>query len=147
MSKDLPTFFSEQSIFAHEDGRKEQPLSGMRILLVDDSSDNQLLMKHLLTSLGAEIDAISDGKLAVPRVTTERFDAILLDLRMPDFGGDQTALAIRETGYRSPIIGLSAHLGPNEVKICTDCGFTICLERPVTREILVRVLLDSLKKI
>lgn len=146
MSKDLSKFPNEQSAPSSQGEEYERPLFGMRILLVDDSIDNQILLKYMLQALGARLDVVDDGESALIVASQNHFDAVLLDLRLPRMTGDQVALKIRENGFANPIIGLTAHLGLAEYNLCHVSGFTECLERPVTRENLARTILNAIKK-
>ncbi len=67
----------------------------MKILLVDDTPDNLVSIEAALTGLGEELVLASSGKEALRHLLHEDFAAILLDVRMPDMDGFETAELIR----------------------------------------------------
>ena len=70
-------------------------------------------MTAVLTPLGAEITEAADGRAALEASAVAPFDAILMDLRMPDIGGAQAAALIRQTpgpNQHIPILAFSADI-------------------------------------
>jgi CheY-like chemotaxis protein len=120
-------------------------LMGLKILVADDSNDNQLLMRHLLATEGARIDTGANGEdvLALAKQTT--YDLVLMDLNMPVMDGHKATVALRKNGYKGPIIGLSAHVSDDDLQACVSEGFSRCIERPVDRADLVNHILRELK--
>ncbi len=145
MSKDLSKFSNDLNSPPDQGVDYERPLVGLRLLLVDDSLDNRTLTKYMLSSLGAELDDVDDGKVAVQLVSQHNFDAVVMDLRMPGYSGDQAAAEMRKIGFANPIIGITAHLGLAEKERCDSSGITDCLERPVSRSKLASAILTSLQ--
>ena len=89
-------------------------LSGMRILLVDDSLDNRFLIRSSLKGTGATADEAENGQLAVEKFRAQRYDAILMDIEMPVMEGFAAVTEIRrlesETGVApTPVYALTAH--------------------------------------
>jgi CheY-like chemotaxis protein len=58
--------------------------------------------------------------------------------------GHKATVALREIGYKGPIIGLSAHVSEDDLQACVIEGFSRCIERPVDRADLVRHILREL---
>jgi signal transduction histidine kinase len=81
------------------------------ILLVDDHPDNLLVLEAALEPLGHQLVRAHSGAEALRQLLARDFAAILLDVRMPDLDGYQTAEIIRsrERSRRTPIIFLTAH--------------------------------------
>jgi PAS domain S-box-containing protein len=86
-----------------------QRLLGKRVLLAEDSLDNQLLVKRLLSKHGAEVDIANDGEEAISKAISTQFDVILMDIQMPRVDGYEATRALRKNGYVRPIIALTAH--------------------------------------
>jgi len=84
-----------------------RPLS---ILLVDDDAPNRLALSEILADCGAEIVCASSGREALKLILQRDFAVILLDVRMPDMDGYETATLIRQRkkSHRTPIIFLTA---------------------------------------
>jgi CheY-like chemotaxis protein len=130
----------------HDDGLA-RALPGARILVVDDNRTNQRLVERWLNKEGATVRCASDGQAAVTAVSEQRFDAILMDVSMPQMNGLDATRAIRAMGLRNsqpgndltrlPIIGLSAHAQPEDRDRCIDSGMTDYIVKPIQRDILL----------
>lgn len=115
-------------------------LSGRRILLVEDSPDNQALITHLLERAGAKVDVASDGAEGVDRASKSDYDFVLMDLQMPVMDGLTAAKILRERGYRKPLIALTAH-AMSEFRVkCFEAGFDEHVSKPIHIEELMRAL-------
>ncbi len=66
------------------------------VLIADDSEVNLLYFTRLLEDLGHRVTAVADGVEAVAAARRRRYDAILLDRQMPNMGGDEAAILIRQ---------------------------------------------------
>jgi signal transduction histidine kinase/DNA-binding response OmpR family regulator/HPt (histidine-containing phosphotransfer) domain-containing protein len=85
-------------------------LRGTRILLADDNLFNQELMLDLLADAGAQVVVVGNGREAVERVRSERFDGVLMDVQMPEMDGLDATREIRaDSRFKSlPIIAMTA---------------------------------------
>jgi PAS domain S-box-containing protein len=121
-----------------------QRLSGMRVLLVEDSLLDQQIAEELLKSEGARVSLATNGLLGVAAVATanEPFDAVLMDVQMPVMDGYDATRAIREQlGMASlPIIAMTANARPADRNICLEAGMTEALEKPFGLSEVVSVL-------
>ncbi|MFN8631932.1 MAG: response regulator [Chloroflexota bacterium] len=95
------------------DGHPEQILAGRRILLVDDHQMNRNLAETALRRFGAEVDIAWDGVEAVERFEPGRYDAVVLDVRMPKMDGYDAAREMRrlendQMAPKTPILALTA---------------------------------------
>ena len=68
---------------------------GIRILVADDNRMNRELVRAMLSPFGAEISEAEDGRQALELARTQPFDAILMDMRMPEMNGEAAARQIR----------------------------------------------------
>lgn len=116
------------------------PLGGSRILLVDDSLDNQLLISRILRLLGAEVELANDGMEGVEKALAHTYDVVLMDLQMPRLGGVEATRLLREKGYKHPIVALTAHALKEDRQRCLSVGCTDYLTKPIQRTHLVQVL-------
>lgn len=124
-------------------------LSGRRILVVDDEAVNRLTMRAMLERLGCVVVLAENGRAALARLATEDFDAVLLDVRMPDHDGYSMARAIRSgeavvRDPRVPLVAATAHVGPDDRRAALDVGMDAYLPKPVDFDALVRVLGEAL---
>ncbi|MCP4198512.1 MAG: PAS domain S-box protein [Proteobacteria bacterium] len=123
-----------QRIKLIEEGRKP------RILLAEDSPANTMLAKKMLEKAGFTVGTAADGAEAVEAVRTLSFDAVLMDVAMPEMDGFEATAAIRGlAGARAglPIIALTAHALPGYREKVLNGGMDDYLTKPLNREILV----------
>lgn len=125
-------------------GNTDGQLTGKRILLVEDSPDNALLVCHYIKSSGARIDVATDGREAIEMVGHEPYDCILMDVQMPDMDGLEATRRIRERGFQKPIIALTAHALPSETARSLDAGCNLHLTKPINRNELMGALCEQI---
>jgi PAS domain S-box-containing protein len=126
-----------------------------RILVAEDTPASQMVVRLLLEGLGHTVEVVSNGRQAV-EACERPFDAVLLDIQMPEMDGCAAAHAIRareatdgnagEGGSRLPLVALSAFSQPSEQAAALAAGMDAYLTKPVRRADLVRLFekLDSL---
>jgi signal transduction histidine kinase/CheY-like chemotaxis protein/HPt (histidine-containing phosphotransfer) domain-containing protein len=119
-------------------------LDGVRILLVDDGETNRKLISLFLTRNGAAVEMAENGALAVHATEQGEFDVILMDMQMPVMDGYTATRRLRENGYKSPIIALTAHAMKGDREKCEAVGCSGYLAKPVNIDELVRTVRDSL---
>jgi PAS domain S-box-containing protein len=129
-----------------EDGEEPVPslerrFDGLHMLVVDDSSDNRLLMARLLESQGATVDFAEHGQQAVAKSTDRNFDLILMDIQMPVMDGLAATRELRRTGFKKPIIAVTAHAMKEETQRCIDAGCTGHLAKPIDPERLTQLII------
>ncbi len=113
-----------------------------RLLLAEDSPDNQLLISSLLKKLGATVVIADNGQVAVELAVAavengEAFDVILMDMHMPLLDGYGATRLLREKGYERPIIALTANAMAGEEQKCLDAGCDDYATKPIHRAKLV----------
>lgn len=115
-----------------------------RVLVVEDNLVNQMVAEGILSQLEYQVSLTSDGQAAVALVSTEHFDAVLMDCQMPGMDGFETTRCIRkaEQGTRHiPIIGLTAHASADAREACLKAGMDDFISKPYTIDQLEQVLL------
>ena len=112
-------------------------LHGVQLLLVDDSPDNQMLFKRILTSAGADVTIATNGAEAVDTFSKGEFDVIIMDIRMPFVDGCEASRRIRALGFAGPIMALTAHATPGEEERCRDAGCSDFQVKPIHRAKLI----------
>jgi CheY-like chemotaxis protein len=109
-------------------------IRGGRILVVEDDKVNQSLLVAALSRRGFSTFVANDGDEAVRLASRDTFDAILMDIQMPERDGFDATSRIRSLPGRVatiPIIALTGLKGPMMRKRCAEAGFTAVLEKPV----------------
>ena len=107
-----------------------------RILLVEDSEDNQLLFCHVLTKAGATVDCANDGAqgitMALEASQQDRpYDLILMDVQMPELDGKEAARRLRVSGITSPIVALSAAAMEHNRREALEAGCNDFISKPI----------------
>ncbi|MBK5915234.1 ATP-binding protein [Rhodocyclus purpureus] len=112
------------------------------ILLAEDQPLNQEILRDMLVRLGCRVDVAGDGVEAVERARSVGFDLILMDVQMPRLDGLAATRVIRALpGYRDvPIIALTASVFAEDRQLCLDAGMNAHLGKPVTPDMLARIL-------
>ena len=108
-------------------------LQNKKILVVEDTKENQWLLQFYLTKSGAQVEVASNGEEGVQKALSEEFDLILMDMQMPVMDGYAATEALREKGYTKPIIALTgfAMIGDREKTMQSGC--TDYLSKPVEK--------------
>jgi PAS domain S-box-containing protein len=117
-----------------------QPLIGTRLLLAEDTPDNQILMRKTLKNLGVRVDVASNGSEAVEKALVGDYDVILMDLQMPELDGYEATDRLRECRYDRPIIALTAHAMRDERQKALKSGFNDYLTKPLDKAALIATL-------
>ncbi|MDB5659122.1 MAG: hypothetical protein JWS10_1737 [Cypionkella sp.] len=87
-------------------------LQNLRLLVADDSETGRLLLTNLLTLQGAQITAVADGVQALDQLGRARFDALLIDIEMPQLNGLEVIDRIRKHPgalAQLPILAITAY--------------------------------------
>ncbi len=113
---------------------KDQP----RVLLVDDSAENLVSLEAALDGLGGELVTARSGMEALRHLLEKDFAAIILDVKMPDMDGFQTAEMIRSRrrSRHTPILFLTGYKSDEHLFRGYDLGAVDFLFKPVVPEIL-----------
>ena len=127
--------------------KKRAELKGRRILIAEDVFVNVAIMKKLIQVREAEIDHAENGRLVVEMFQNSPvgyYDAILMDVRMPEMDGLEATAAIRALDRPDaktvPIIALTANAFDEDVQLSLQAGMNAHLSKPVEPEHLYQTL-------
>jgi CheY-like chemotaxis protein len=111
-----------------------------RVLLAEDSPDNQRLISRYIRKTGADVVIAQNGRIAVEQALSDHFDLILMDMQMPLMDGIEATQLLRRAGYPGPIVALTANAFREDRERCADAGCNDFLTKPVDRTAFQRTL-------
>lgn len=121
------------------------PARALRVLLVEDSLDNQLLVRAYLKQTDHSLEIAEHGAIAVEKVKATHYDVILMDMHMPVMDGYAATKAIRSWESEhdlpaTPIIALTALALKEESTRIFEAGCNTHLTKPVKKSTLLEIL-------
>ncbi|BFM40334.1 PAS domain S-box protein [Synechocystis sp. LKSZ1] len=126
-------------------------LQGASVLVVEDNEVNQLIAQELLASVGIQVDLAASGEIALAKVQAHRYQAILMDIQMPNLDGLSTTRRIRnlsvevgnlEQEYFAtvPIIAMTAHAMKTDRAKSLAAGMNDHIAKPIDPQVLFHIL-------
>ncbi len=108
-------------------------------LLAEDSAINRKVLNKILTDYGYNCTCVDNGREALDLATTNRYDIIILDSRMPKLDGPSTSIEIRKTiyGKTTPILAITADITDQEHNLCLTAGMDQVIIKPVDPALLL----------
>ncbi|WP_145963076.1 hybrid sensor histidine kinase/response regulator [Mangrovicoccus ximenensis] len=119
------------------------PRKPLDLLLVEDNEINRFVARAMLEAEGHKVTEAVNGRIGVDCAAAHRFDAILMDISMPEMDGPEAARLIRAgsgASARVPIIAVTAHALPEEIATFREAGMDACISKPLEREVLMETL-------
>ena len=121
-------------------------LRGIRLLVVEDNQINQLVARETLEQEGAIVEIASNGRVAIEILAEPQksFDAILMDIQMPEIDGYETTRLIKDVlGMgKLPIIAMTANVLPTDQQECLAAGMNDYIEKPIN----INLMIEKLQK-
>jgi len=132
-----------------ESEKKDKPktrtsvqLDNSSVLLVEDNLINQKIVILSLKKLVRNIEIASNGKEALDKFGTSKFDIILMDIQMPIMNGIVATKKIREieasTNSHTPIIAITANALLGDKEECIEAGMDDYISKPFQIEVLIQ---------
>jgi CheY-like chemotaxis protein len=126
----LPNLGGQQQYIQEEDIIGYQG-KYQKILIVDDQPEHRQLLMSILEPLGFGLIEASCGEECLNKIQKNSPDLILLDLSMPGLDGAGTARQLRQKGYSTPIVVLSANAYPSDRLSAINAGCNDFLAKPI----------------
>jgi signal transduction histidine kinase/HPt (histidine-containing phosphotransfer) domain-containing protein len=120
---------------------------GLRVLLAEDNEINQRVTVSMLASHGHVVDVVNNGVEALDALRKNKYNAILMDVQMPEMDGLEATRMIREleenTGKHIRVIAMTAHAMPGDRERCLASGMDGYLAKPVRPDDLLAMLVGA----
>lgn len=136
-----------------EKARGVGELNGKKILLVEDHPLNAEIARRALGKFGCEVTWAQDGQKGTEAFLASEpyyFDAVLMDIRMPNMDGIEATKNIRrlerEDAGKIPVIAMSANAYSEDIKACYSAGMNGHISKPIDMQLLYRTLADCIHK-
>ncbi|KAF2169715.1 hypothetical protein M409DRAFT_64754 [Zasmidium cellare ATCC 36951] len=141
------------------EGKKQtgQDFSNVRVLVAEDNKVNQeVILRMLKLEKISDVTIAEDGQKALDLVKSESapadlenvrpsaqpFDLIFMDVQMPNMDGLTSTRLIRQSGFKRPIVALTAFAEQSNIEECYGSGMDYFLAKPIKRPQLKKVLTD-----
>ncbi|RMH22099.1 MAG: response regulator, partial [Acidobacteria bacterium] len=108
--------------------------AGQRILVVEDSDVNRMILRHQLERLGYAVTTAADGRQALDLLAESSFDLVLMDCQMPGLDGFEATRRLRRReagGRRTPVVAVTAHARREDRERCLEAGMDDHLSKPI----------------
>lgn len=146
LTSELKSILKKKNPVSQEKSEKVE-LKGRHVLLAEDMEVNAQIMIQVLSMRGIEADHAANGKIAVEMFEAKPegyYDAILMDMRMPEMDGLAASRAIRALKRKDapliPIIALTANAFDEDVQLSLQAGLNAHLSKPVEPELVFETL-------
>jgi CheY-like chemotaxis protein len=118
-------------------------IRGARLLVAEDNEINQQVAREILESAGLLVDLANNGREAVEKARANRYDAVLMDIQMPELDGLQATAELRRDGRLAdlPIIAMTAHAMSGDRERSLAAGMNDHVTKPIDPDSLFAVLL------
>ncbi|MBF0303964.1 MAG: response regulator [Desulfamplus sp.] len=121
-------------------------LAGLHLIMAEDNEFNQILVLKMLGKIGIIVDVVSNGIEATEAVRKNSYDAVLMDIQMPEMDGFEAARIIRCEQPHIPIIAMTANVTPKDRADCVAAGMDGYISKPIDPEKLCDLLKRHIKK-
>jgi two-component system, sensor histidine kinase and response regulator len=121
-------------------------LKPLKILLVEDSENNRVLIRSYLKNTPFVVEEAENGRIAVEKFQQSTYDMVLMDVQMPVMDGFSATREIRKweeaKGLRAtPVLALTAHVFKEDIERSLDAGCDAHLTKPIKKEALLEAIL------
>jgi len=122
----------------------ENRVAGIRLLLAEDNPVNQKLAVIMLQKAGYSVDAVETGLQAFERIQDYPYNAVLMDVQMPEMDGYEVTRRVRaweaQKGRHVPIIAMTAYAMSGDRELCLQAGMDDYVSKPLEPRVLFNVI-------
>ena len=113
----------------------------VRVLVVEDNYINQFLARKFLQQNGFEVEIAENGQIGIDKLSSTKYDIVLMDIQMPVMDGYTATKWIRnKMGSQIPVIAMTANSLPGEREKCLRLGMSDYISKPYDQDTLVSVI-------
>lgn len=127
-------FTIAQGVNEVEEKKEDISFEGKKVLIVDDTEINLMVLEELLSPLNVDIKCADSGEKALLLLERNTFDIIYMDYIMPGMDGIETTKAIRKRGLTLPVIALTGDSSDKTKELFIEAGVSDILQKPVEYE-------------
>ena len=123
------------------------PLSGLRVLVVEDNPTNRMIVTRMLEQLGMQVETAENGAVGLEAASRSAFDLILMDVQMPVMDGVEASRRIRALpGLMGsvPIIAMTANVLAHQRRTYAEAGMSTAISKPMSPAALVQGVIAAL---
>ena len=152
----LPVDPTPHPVAAQQPAKQEDAptLAGLHLLLAEDNELNSEIAVTLLEAEGAKVTAVTNGREAVEAMqhaAPHTYDAVLMDVMMPEMNGLEATRCIRAfegvgPDEGTPIIAMTANVFADDVRACLDSGMNSHVGKPLDMRVLMREILKYTRR-
>lgn len=119
---------------------------GMKILVVEDTPSNRLLIQTYLSKSGAKLLFTDNGAEAVELIEANPdIDLVIMDIRLPKLNGLMATREIRKRNYHLPIIAQTAFAMQSDQELCLKAGCSFFIAKPYRRSELLQAITSLIR--
>ncbi len=115
----------------------EFPSANLDVLIVEDNKTNRFILRQMLEKYGNNVYEAENGREGIDMAAAHKFDVIFMDISMPEIDGVEATQRIKATdgpNVDTPIIAVTAHALPEEIRYFQESGMRQVVTKPITME-------------
>ncbi len=118
----------------NEEPDRMERIKGLNFLIAEDDHTSLLYISDIIKDLGVGFKWVTDGQMAVDAIIAEKFDLVIMDLKMPGINGFEAIRKIKTIYPDMPILSQSAYAAPEDEKLALEAGSDLFLQKPFDPE-------------
>lgn len=130
---------------SHQLGTEPEALANLKFLIAEDNQFSRLLLEELVSRHGGDFTSATNGYEALLHAQEEPYDLLLVDVHMPDLGGEESIRRIRTQGTlnrHTPVIALTADILQQDQQALYEAGADALLFKPLDEQALLKCIIE-----
>lgn len=118
-------------------GVNSDGIERVKILLAEDTPDNQRLIAMFLKRYNIDLVIVDNGKKAMEEALANDYELLLMDIQMPYMNGIEATEKLLKAGYNKPIIAVTANAMQDDISLYRKVGFSHVVAKPIVKKLLI----------